>query len=383
MSNARPVRRMLVAAVSAVLVLSPTGVAFAEVGDSSAGDYPTWAEVEAAKHSQQAAQAEVDRLEAALQDAQQRAASASAAAVTAAADAQRANDLLAAATERERIIAEKLDTARADLDASSEGLGGMVSWLYRDATGLAGYGQLMTASDPDDFIEKLGGVTQAAGAWNRRAERAETAVNTVASLQAEAAQAKQQRGRLADEADAASKAAQDAWRSADAAVDIATGQTRTMYAQLASLKGTTADVERRYQLGVQIQRDQEEQERQREQNAGGSSLGTGNGAVADPAGAQAYAHGAIAAYGWGEGEFSCLVPLWNGESGWRADALNPSSGAYGIPQSLPATKMASAGADWATNGNTQVDWGLAYISRAYGSPCNAWNRWLSRSPHWY
>jgi surface antigen len=84
-------------------------------------------------------------------------------------------------------------------------------------------------------------------------------------------------------------------------------------------------------------------------------------------------------------QYNCLVQLWEHESGWRVDAENASSGAYGIPQSLPGSKMASAGADWKTNGVTQVKWGLGYIrSRPdYGTPCAAWAKWQSRSPHWY
>ena len=73
--------------------------------------------------------------------------------------------------------------------------------------------------------------------------------------------------------------------------------------------------------------------------------------------------------------------LWNRESGWRADAYNASSGAYGIPQSLPGSKMAAAGADWRTNAATQVDWGLSYISARYGSPCGAWAH--SEAYNWY
>lgn len=86
-----------------------------------------------------------------------------------------------------------------------------------------------------------------------------------------------------------------------------------------------------------------------------------------------------------EGQYNCLVQLWDHESGWRVNAENASSGAYGIPQSLPGSKMASAGADWKTNGVTQVKWGLSYIrSRPdYGTPCAAWSKWQSRSPHWY
>ena len=99
--------------------------------------------------------------------------------------------------------------------------------------------------------------------------------------------------------------------------------------------------------------------------------------------AQAYAASVLGQYGWGPGEFGPLKALWNGESGWRWNALNASSGAYGIPQSLPASKMASAGADWRTNAATQIRWGLGYIKSRYGSPSSAYGSWLRRSPHWY
>jgi hypothetical protein len=91
----------------------------------------------------------------------------------------------------------------------------------------------------------------------------------------------------------------------------------------------------------------------------------------------------MADYGWGEGEFSCLDNLWVGESNWNYKATNPSSGAYGIPQSLPASKMATAGPDWRENPATQIKWGLKYIKDSYGSPCGAWSFWQSKSPHWY
>lgn len=72
------------------------------------------------------------------------------------------------------------------------------------------------------------------------------------------------------------------------------------------------------------------------------------------------------------GQLTCLGELWNAESGWLWYASNPSSGAYGIPQSLPGSKMASMGSDWRTNPLTQIKWGLSYIKSIYGSPCNAW-----------
>ena len=78
----------------------------------------------------------------------------------------------------------------------------------------------------------------------------------------------------------------------------------------------------------------------------------------------------VARQGWSTGQFGCLDRLWTRESNWRVSAQN-SSGAYGIPQALPASKMASAGADWRTNPITQIRWGIGYIADAYGTPCTA------------
>ena len=80
-------------------------------------------------------------------------------------------------------------------------------------------------------------------------------------------------------------------------------------------------------------------------------------------------------------QFECLTLLWNAESGWNHRALNRSSGAYGIPQALPASKMSSAGADWKTNPQTQINWGLRYIESQYGTPCGAWSHFKRK--HWY
>jgi hypothetical protein len=86
-------------------------------------------------------------------------------------------------------------------------------------------------------------------------------------------------------------------------------------------------------------------------------------------------------FGWGEGQFGCLDSLWMKESGWSTSATNPSSGAYGIPQSLPGSKMSSAGSDWQSNPATQIKWGLGYIQERYGSPCSAWGH--SQATNWY
>jgi hypothetical protein len=73
--------------------------------------------------------------------------------------------------------------------------------------------------------------------------------------------------------------------------------------------------------------------------------------------------------------------LWAGESGWSVTASNPSTGAFGIPQALPGSKMASAGPDWQTNAVTQIRWGLGYIKDTYGSPCAAWSH--EQASGWY
>jgi hypothetical protein len=75
------------------------------------------------------------------------------------------------------------------------------------------------------------------------------------------------------------------------------------------------------------------------------------------------------------------VALWNKESHWNVYAHNVRSGAYGIPQALPGDKMATAGADWATNPATQITWGLGYIGGRYGTPCGAWGH--SQAKGWY
>lgn len=85
--------------------------------------------------------------------------------------------------------------------------------------------------------------------------------------------------------------------------------------------------------------------------------------------------------GWTGEQWYCLYQLWQKESGWNTTSGNPSSGAYGIPQALPGGKMASVGADWASNPSTQIKWGMGYIAGRYGTPCSAWA--ASQSRGWY
>lgn len=106
--------------------------------------------------------------------------------------------------------------------------------------------------------------------------------------------------------------------------------------------------------------------------------GTGNAAANQRLGYQM-----MSAAGFGADQWPALLALWNGESGWNQFAYNSSSGATGIPQSLPGNKMASAGPDWKTDPATQIKWGLDYIQGRYGSPSSAYAAWTARDPHWY
>ena len=86
-------------------------------------------------------------------------------------------------------------------------------------------------------------------------------------------------------------------------------------------------------------------------------------------------------YRWSERQFTCLDNLWTKESKWNYKARNKSSGAHGIAQALPATKMEIVGTDWRTNPVTQITWGLKYIEERYEYPCRAWSK--SKRSNWY
>lgn len=96
---------------------------------------------------------------------------------------------------------------------------------------------------------------------------------------------------------------------------------------------------------------------------------------------QSYALSILSDYGWDKSEIDPLIKLWNRESNWNPSAHNKHSGAHGIPQALPASKMSSEGSDYMTNGKTQIRWGLGYIKNRYGSPSKAWAH--SERYNWY
>lgn len=112
------------------------------------------------------------------------------------------------------------------------------------------------------------------------------------------------------------------------------------------------------------------------------SAGTSTPAVVAPGSARDIARQMmLSIYGWGDDQFTCFDKIITQESGWNVSATNRSSGAYGIPQALPGSKMATAGADWQTNPATQIKWALGYVQGRYSTPCGAWS---FKSAHgWY
>ena len=114
------------------------------------------------------------------------------------------------------------------------------------------------------------------------------------------------------------------------------------------------------------------------QDSGGQATKTEDLTSQDP---RTIARALMPEFGFDDSQFSCLDTLYTHESGWNVHADNPTSSAYGIPQSLPGTKMATAGPDWENNAETQIRWGLGYIKSSYGTPCGAWDFWAGH--HWY
>lgn len=363
-------------------LLVPVGVAPAAFAE----DYPSWDEVQAAKNDQAAAQAEADRITAFIADLTAESAKLGRITIEKAAAAAAAQSALDAAKARADILDAAAKKAAAEAADARERYGRIIAQLVHTTGGQDLTVQLLLdGAASGDLLYRLGAISKLTERANGLEERARQQSNQAKALGAQADVAKAERDRLdvlaqkaLGEAQAAEKAANDRLAAQQAASD-------TLYAQLALLSDRTADVQRRFTLG--------EEERRRAAEAaeaaanasaggggGGGSIQTGD-VVVDPDGARAYARGAVAGYGWGDAQYQCLVSLWNRESGWRANAYNASSGAYGIPQSLPGEKMATAGPDWRTNGATQINWGLAYIDARYGSPCGAWEH--SEGWNWY
>lgn len=402
--------------------------------------YPTWADVQAAKANVDSAKAESDRIASLLTTVEASAADASAKAVAAGASYARAAQ---AVKDQEQVVAalEQEAAKRAsERDAAQRTAGQFAADSYMGGS----------PTDPIQTLSVLGqqdgiGRLQTLQVLGDQAAQAVTdyrvAANAATAAEEKSRAAKDALADLAATAAQQLSAAQDAQKQAQEAVDQTQQHENTLLAQLADLKGTSANVERGYREGQAAQaayeaaqeakrraaeqaaleaqrraaaqaaaeraqqqaqlaaQQQAQQQAAAQQNAAAVQqpaaapapvvippppppvVSPGVGVTDDPAGAQAYASGQLGGYGWGGGEYGCLVNLWNKESSWMTDATNPSSGAYGIAQALPPSKYSTAGSDWLTNYRTQITWGLGYIRDRYGSPCGAWAHELANN--WY
>jgi hypothetical protein len=167
--------------------------------------------------------------------------------------------------------------------------------------------------------------------------------------------------------------------AANAAVAKAAAQ-KAAAAKAAAAKAAAAKAASAKAAAQQAAQEQAAQQRATQQQAAQQT--TAQPATSAPSGSpQQIAEQMLSQFGWSSSQFSCLQPLWALESGWNIYASNPSSGAYGIPQALPGSKMASAGPDWQGDAATQIRWGLSYIQGTYGSPCAAWSH--EEADGWY
>jgi hypothetical protein len=161
-------------------------------------------------------------------------------------------------------------------------------------------------------------------------------------------------------------------------------QLRDQAAELSAAHWNTARVQAARKLAAKAAATAQATQNTATQNTGTAQPTPSATASAAPAASgspQQIARAMLGSFGWSSSQVSCLDPLWAHESGWSVTAYNAGSGAYGIPQALPGSRMASAGPAWQTNAATQIRWGLEYIKGTYGSPCGAWDH--EQATGWY
>lgn len=427
--HSSPIRHFLAVAVTAGFLLT-SGIAAlpaaAEEGPPSG--FPSWAEVEAAKGNAAATAAEVANINGLLDSLEDKAGELGASAVKAGAGLALTQRRLDAATAEVQLLnAQSRQAAGEAAEYKKDAVAVAVQSYKTGGAGLGLFAAIAALESPENLngVDMMHQVGEQAAVKQARASEAQAAS---AALEKTRAKAQQAQAELTAEAKAASDAAVAAQAAVTAQLEAKKAQGATLTAQLASLNNTTVAVEAQFRQGQEAlaaynqaqeakrKAAEEAARRAAEQqqpapapapNPGIPNPGNPNpgpapvdpnpgdgyipvdvllpnipgGAVNDPAGAKAYAQGRLGAYGWAVGEFSCLNMLWERESNWRTNATNPYSGAYGIAQSLPPGKYASAGSDWLTNYRTQIEWGLGYIKYRYGSPCGAWGH--SQSVGWY
>lgn len=371
-------KRWLGAAAAAAAAITIAALIAPAASAVDGGD-PTWAQVQQAKHNAAAKAAEVKRIEGVLASLQQTAAALGAAAIKAQAAYSAAAAQVRAAQQTLSSLQQQAAAAQQKAKAARRTAGSVATQLYR--SGDPTLSVWLSGTQSGSLLYRLGALSQIGDSSAALLNKAVADERTAAALGDQATAQAQIRDQLAAKAKELSDRAKAAQAAADRQVAATKSRTATLQAQLRSLQATSSSLQASYAAAQAAK-------------AAAAAAGNGGGAnevlggAAGPgslsaAGAQNYAQGRMGAYGWDSSQFNCLVRLWNIESGWEWDAYNASSGAYGIPQSLPADKMSSAGGDWRTSSATQIDWGLGYIQGRYGTPCGALAFETSHVPYWY
>lgn len=366
------------AAVAAVLV---TGVGVA--GPASAAEkWPTQAEVEQAKKNAASSQAEYRKIQGLVARNQAAAVAAAATALEKQNEYAKAEQAYQQASTRAEKLQDQADAAQRAAQTANRRFGSIASQLYL-AGGNSGLTTqlLLSHGEASQLLDKLSAMSRLTDLAAGLRDEASQQANVANSLSAQAADAEKTRKKLAGNAQTALGVAQAAQKRADSALATSQKQSKTAYAQMAELKNESAALQKKY---AEHQAYLAALAAQRAAQGSGSYLWqVAQSITPDPAAAKRYAASRMGAYGWSSGQYSCLVDLWTHESGWRVNAYNASSAAYGIPQAWPGDKMAAYGSDWMTSYVTQINWGLDYIRSSYGSPCAAWSFELSHTPNWY
>ncbi|WP_147392083.1 coiled-coil domain-containing protein [Amnibacterium setariae] len=363
----------------AVLVLG-LAVLGVNLGPTAArADDPTWAEVQAAKNDVKTKAREVQRIQAALDGLEDEAARLGTIALQKAALATAAQNRLQAAQRVTERLEDQTRAAAKRATAARRTAATVATQLYRG--GDPGLSVWLSGRGSGSLLYRLGALSQIGDASSALLGQAEVDQREAEALGDQAAAQAAIRDGLAKQARSAAVAAKAAEQAAEQQVARTQARRATLQKQLASLQARSSSLQASYAAAQAA--------KAAAARAGATSGGTGLGGIAagpgslTPAAAQAYAASRLGAYGWGSGQMPCLTRLWNIESGWRWNAYNASSGAYGIPQSLPGSKMATAGGDWTTSSRTQIEWGLGYIRARYSTPCGALNFETSHVPYWY
>lgn len=360
-------------------LLTVIAVGLSPATPAAHADDPTWAEVQAAKKSVKAKASEVATIQAALDGLEAQAARLGTVALQKAAVSSAAAAKLRAAQDVYDRIETQTNAAAGRARSARRTAATVATQLYRG--GDPTLTVWLSGQQSGSLLYRLGALAQIGDSSSELLEHAVVEEREAKALGDQAQAQAAVRDGLAKQARAAANVAKAAEQAADRQVAQTKSRRAQLTAQLASLQAKSSSLQASY---AQAQAAKRAAAAAGEGGGGGSLAGLGGGPDSlSPAGAQSYAASRLGAYGWSSGQMSCLISLWNIESGWRWNAYNASSGAYGIPQSLPGSKMATAGGDWTTSSKTQIEWGLGYIQARYSTPCGAYSFETSHVPYWY